>query len=83
MFLAELAYNTVDQEIRELEERQQRRHQSLIDSKKELENDKMDLHQYIGNDKAMREQKEELQKSLEKEKAMKDEKIKHFEQKIA
>ena len=43
MFLAELAYNTVEQEIKELEERQQRRHWSLIESKKELDNDKTDL----------------------------------------
>lgn len=59
MFLAELAYNTVEQEIKELEEKEQRRHQSLIDSKKELEDDKMDLQHYIGNDKALRETREE------------------------
>ena len=32
MFLAELAYNTVDQEITELEDRQKRRNESLLDS---------------------------------------------------
>ena len=40
MFLAELAYNTVEQEIKELEEKQKRRDQSLKDSALELENDK-------------------------------------------
>ena len=40
MFLAELAYNTVEQEIRELEERQERRQQSLISTQQELEDDK-------------------------------------------
>ena len=69
MFLAELAYNTVEQEIKELEEKQARRNQSLIDSSKELEDDKMDLHHYIAQDKALREKKEEDQKKLETEKA--------------
>ena len=64
MFLAELAYNTVDQEIKELEEKQHRRHQSLIDSAKELEDDKTDLQHYIGKDKALREKKEEQEKQL-------------------
>ena len=59
MFLAELAYNTVEQEIKELEEKKQRREQSLIDSKQELDNDRMDLQHYIGKDKALREKKEE------------------------
>ena len=64
MFLAELAYNTVEQEIKELEEKKQRREQSLIDSKQELDNDRMDLQHYIGKDKALREKKEEQEKQL-------------------
>ena len=59
MFLAELAYNTVEQEIKELEEKQKRRDQSLKDSALELENDKQDLHHYIAQDKALREKTEE------------------------
>ena len=43
MFLAELAYNTVKEEIKELEEKQHRRQQSLVESARELENDKTDL----------------------------------------
>ena len=83
MFLAELAYNTVEQEIKELEERQQRRNESLIDSQKELENDKMDLHQYIARDKQMKEEKEDQEKALVSEKLAKEDKIKQLDQKIA
>ena len=83
MFLAELAYNTVDQEITELELKQQRRNQSLIDSAKELEVDKMDLHQYIAKDKALRVQKEDDEKKHQNEKASKEDQIKKFDQRIA
>ena len=83
MFLAELAYNTVEQEIKELEEKQQRRNQSLVDSAKELENDKMDLHHYIAQDKALKEDKEEEQKQLEQSKASKEDKIKKLEAEIS
>ena len=83
MFLAELAYNTVDQEITELELKQQRRNQSLIDSAKELEVDKMDLHQYIAKDKALRVQKEDDEKKHQNEKASKEDQIKKYDQRIA
>ena len=66
----------------ELEERQQRRNESLIDSSKELEQDKMDLHAYIARDKFVKEQKEEEQKRLEGEKSAKDEKLKKLDQDI-
>lgn len=69
MFLAELAYDVVDNEINELEDRQERRNDSLIESRKELENDQTDLHQYIAKDKQVKEMKEEEQKKLEIEKA--------------
>ena len=58
MFLAELAFNTVDEEIKDLVTKQERRNQSLIDSAKELESDKADLHHYIAKDKGLREEKE-------------------------
>jgi len=79
MFLAELAYNTVDQEITELELKQQRRNQSLIDSAKELEVDKMDLHQYIAKDKALRVQKEDDEKKHQNEKSNKEDQIKKLD----
>ena len=82
MFLAELAYNTVDQEIRELEEKQKRREQSLIDSAKELADDKTDLQHYIGKDRALREKKEEQEKSLMTQKQNHEETIKKLDQKI-
>ena len=82
MFLAELAYDVVDQEIKELEDRQQRRNESLIESRKELENDQTDLHQYIAKDKMVKEEKEEEQKKLEAKKANKDETIKKLDQQI-
>ena len=41
--MAELAYNTVEEEIKELEEKQHRRQQSLVESARELEADKTDL----------------------------------------
>ena len=83
MFLAELAYNTVQQEIKELEERQQRRHQSLLDSQKELENDNQDLYKFISNDKQLKEQREEAEKRLQLEKNAKDDEIKKLDQRIA
>ena len=80
MFLAELAFDTVAEEIKELEDRQQRRNESLIDSKKELENDQLDLHQYIAKDKHMKEEKEETEKQLNIEKLGKEERLKKLDQ---
>ena len=65
MFLAELAYNTVEEEIKELEEKQHRRQQSLVESARELEADKTDLQTYIGKDRALREKKEDQEKALQ------------------
>ena len=55
----------------------------MIDSRKELENDKLDLQHYIGQDKALREKKEEEQKKLENEKLGKDDRIKKLDQQIS
>ena len=43
MFLAELAYNTVEEEIKDLELKQSRRNDSLHMSQEELEKDNIDL----------------------------------------
>ena len=47
MFLAELAFNTVQAEIKDLENKQQRRANALLVSKKDLESDHMDLMTFI------------------------------------
>ena len=83
MFLAELAYNTVAKEIKELEDKQSRRDKSLLDSKKELEDDKMDLQHYIGKDKQMRERKEKQEKDLQTERSLKEDRLKKLDQNIS
>ena len=55
MFLAELACNTVDEEIKQLEIKLQRRDKTLLLSKKELGEDNNDLMLFIQNDNTMRE----------------------------
>ena len=57
MFLAELACNTVDEEIKELEQKRKRRDQTLQFSRQELDEDNSDLMLFIQNDNTMREQK--------------------------
>ena len=47
MFLAELACNTVDEEIKQLELKLKRRKQTLEMSKKELSDDDNDLMHFI------------------------------------
>lgn len=56
MFLAELACETVDEEISELETKLQRRDKTLLLSDKELEEDKSDLMQFIQRDNQMRDE---------------------------
>ena len=47
MFLAELACNTVDEEIKQLELKRQRRDKTLLFSRKELDEDNSDLMLFI------------------------------------
>ena len=83
MFLAELAYNTVEEEIKELEEKQHRRQQSLVESARELEADKTDLQTYIGKDRALREKKEEQEKELHSKKIAKEDTLKKLDIQIS
>ena len=55
--MAELACNTVDEEIKQLELKRQRRDKTLLFSRKELDEDNSDLMLFIQNDNANREQK--------------------------
>ena len=50
MFNAELAFNTVQEEIKDLEVRQDKRANALDLSKKELEKDKFELIQFVIDD---------------------------------
>ena len=54
MFLAELAYNTVEEEIKDLELKQNRRDESLLMSQEELEKDNIDLIQFIHRDNSLK-----------------------------
>ena len=83
MFLAELAYNTVEEEIKELEEKQHRRQQSLVESARELEADKTDLQTYIGKDRALREKKEDQEKTLQAQKIAKEDTLKKLDIQIS
>ena len=47
---------------------------------KEIENDQLDLHQYIAKDKHMKEEKEETEKQLNIEKLGKEERLKKLDQ---
>ena len=47
MFLAELAFNTVSQEITKLDQKKGARDKSLLLSKNELEADRQDLMKFI------------------------------------
>ena len=50
MFNAELAFNSVHDEIKDLEQRQDKRANALELSKKELENDRFELIQFVIDD---------------------------------
>ena len=82
MFLAELACNTVNEEIKQLEIKLKRRDNTLLMSKKELSEDNNDLMHFIQNDNTNREQKVQEQRNQEVEKQKKDEEIKKLDAQI-
>ena len=82
MFLAELAYNTVQNEIKELDNKKTRREKALNTSTKELENDHIDLIQFITDDNNMKAQRDELDKQYQMERNKKDESLKKLDNEI-
>ena len=82
MFLAELACNTVDEEIKELELKRKRRDETLLFSRKELDEDNSDLMLFIQTDNVMREQKVQEQRLQEQEKSKKEDEIKKLDAQI-
>ena len=82
MFLAELAYNTVQNEIKELDNKKTRREKALNTSTNELENDHIDLIQFITDDNNMKAQRDELDKQYQMERNKKDESLKKLDNEI-
>jgi hypothetical protein len=68
MFLAELAYNTVDEEIKDLQLKQERRDHSLNMSKEELKKDNVDLITFISLDNKLKQEKEQKERDELKKK---------------
>ena len=62
MFLAELAYNTVQNEIKELDNKKTRREKALQISSEELGADQTDLMQFIQNDSSNMAKRQEVDK---------------------
>jgi chromosome segregation ATPase len=82
MFLAELAYNTVEMKIGELENRKEKRREALETSTKELEQDHIDLIQFINDDTRHKNEREEEEKNQQKRKAEREDKLKKIESNI-
>lgn len=51
MFLVELSYNTIKEEIKDLELKKQRKEASLLHSEKQLKDDNKKLDKHIEDDK--------------------------------
>ena len=61
MFNAELAFNTVQEEIKDLEDRKNKRATALDLSTQELENDKYELIQFVIDDNTTRKNKNDTE----------------------
>ena len=73
MFLAELAFNTVEEEIKDLELKQNRRDESLLMSQEELERDNIDLIQFIHHDNSLKVEKEQKERREQQKKQEREE----------
>lgn len=82
MFLAELAYNTVEEEIKDLELKQNRRDESLEMSQDELEKDNIDLIQFIHHDNSLKLEKEQKERREQQKKQEREDQLKQFDAKI-
>ena len=82
MFLAELAFNTVSQEITKLDQKKGARDKSLLLSKNELEADRQDLMKFIQEDNSQRKAKEQQEKEELQRKQRKDEELKKLDAQI-
>jgi len=82
MFLAELASNTVEKEIEDLELKQSRRDESLLTSQDELEKDNIDLIQFIHHDNHLKQEKEAKEKKELQKKQEKEDQLKQLDAKI-
>lgn len=82
MFLAELAYNTVEEEIKDLELKQDRRDESLKMSSDELEKDNIDLIQFIHHDNSLKLEKEQKERKEQLKKQEREDLLKQYDSKI-
>ena len=82
MFLAELAFNTVEEEIKDLELKQNRRDESLLMSQEELEKDNIDLIQFIHHDNSLKMEKEQKERREQQKKQEREDLLKQYDQKI-
>lgn len=82
MFLAELAYNTVQTEIKELELKKERRNNALEQSNLELDGDHIDLMKFIQKDEENKKTKEKQEKDAARELHEREERAKRLDSEI-
>ncbi len=82
MFRVQLAYNTLEKEITDLNSQAVRRHEALETSKKELDNDRRGVMNFVNNNNAQRQAKENLEKEEIRKKAEKEDQLRKHENTI-
>ena len=73
MFQAELAFNTVQEEIADLEHRQSKRANALALSKTELDDDKLELMEFVIDDNKTKKIKKDREQGRKAERQTRDE----------
>ena len=79
MFHAELAYNTVQEEIKDLEVREDKRRNALELSRGELEKDKYDLIQFVIDDNTTKRHKKDRETQRVHDRQAKEDVLKNLE----
>ena len=82
MFLAVLAFNTVEAEIKDLENKENRRKSTLEQSKKDLESDHLELMKFITDDNNKKKETQSREKKMIAERQDKEDTIKKLDGEI-
>jgi hypothetical protein len=79
MFQAEFAFNTVQEEIKDLETRQTKRANALAASKKELDDDKFELMEFVIDDNKTKKIKKDREGLKQTERTSREETVKKLD----
>ena len=82
MFRVQLAYNTLQKEITDLEDHKLKRSLALELSRKELDDDRKEVMNFVNGDNQKRQYKENFEKELIRQKGDKEEILRRQENQI-